>query len=77
MISQSLARHYEDLLREGSGWLSEGLAWTVVVPAAGPLSVAEVATRLADGGDTQSPNWMWRRPARPTRFCWGRWGTGP
>ncbi|MFF0577639.1 hypothetical protein [Streptosporangium saharense] len=46
---QHLAEHYEGLLRARSGWLSEGLAWTAVLPVDGPLSLDETVSRLLDG----------------------------
>ncbi|GAA3077069.1 hypothetical protein [Streptosporangium carneum] len=49
MAFQHLTEHYEGLLRACSGWLSEGLAWTAVLPVDGPLSLEETVSRLLDG----------------------------
>lgn len=46
---QHLTEHYEGLLRARSGWLSEGLAWTAILPVEGPLSLDETVSRLVDG----------------------------
>jgi hypothetical protein len=47
---RDIVAHYEGVLRADSAWLSEGLAWTVVLPRAENLSLTEVGQRLTGGG---------------------------
>lgn len=52
MSLESLSAHYGRLLQGDGNWLSEGLAWTVVLLDKGSLSPGEVAVRLL-GRDEQ------------------------
>ncbi|GAA3420196.1 hypothetical protein [Streptosporangium vulgare] len=45
MDLQHAVTHYRRLIKE-VGWLEEGMAWTVILPVSGRLSVREAATRL-------------------------------
>lgn len=45
MDLQRAVTHYRRLIKE-VGWLEEGMAWTVILPVSGRLSVQEAATRL-------------------------------
>ncbi|GAA0973950.1 hypothetical protein GCM10009555_029510 [Acrocarpospora macrocephala] len=49
MEFQHLTEHYEGLLRSGSAWLGDGLAWTAVLPVDGSLPLEETVSRLVDG----------------------------
>lgn len=42
--------HYEQVLTDDSGWLAEGLSWTVVRPFGTDLSLEDLTTRLTGGG---------------------------
>ncbi|WP_436758319.1 hypothetical protein [Streptosporangium sp. V21-05] len=50
MDLQHAVTHYRRLIKE-TGWLEEGMAWTVILPVSGRLSVREAATRLT--GDSR------------------------
>ncbi|MFG6198241.1 hypothetical protein [Nonomuraea sp. JJY05] len=50
MDFRTVVARYEQVLRADSAWLSEGLAWTVVLPRSEPLTQAEVGRRLTGGG---------------------------
>jgi hypothetical protein len=52
MSLDSLSAHYGRLLQGDGSWLAEGLAWTVVLPEEGSLSLEEIAARLL-GGDAR------------------------
>ncbi|MFI7643674.1 hypothetical protein [Nonomuraea sp. NPDC049400] len=54
MSLESLSAHYGRLLQGDGSWLSEGLAWTVVLPDEGQLPPEEVATRLLGGDEEPS-----------------------
>ncbi|MDF2705786.1 hypothetical protein AB0C18_05615 [Nonomuraea muscovyensis] len=48
-LAQTIS-HYEHLLMDDSGWLSEGLSWTVVRPFRTALSLEDLAGRMTGGG---------------------------
>ncbi|MEU1878063.1 hypothetical protein ABZ470_12160 [Streptosporangium sp. NPDC020072] len=48
-FAQTVA-HYEKVLTDDSGWLAEGLSWTVVRPFGTELSPGDLAARMTGGG---------------------------
>ncbi|MEV0758120.1 hypothetical protein [Streptosporangium sp. NPDC050280] len=70
MDLQHAVTHYRRLIKE-VGWLEEGMAWTVILPVSGRLSVQEAATRLT--GDSR-PEFSELEPGFPDVVSFGRSG---